>query len=480
MKTLFSRLLLASTVLVLGLMLALGVFLEQSHRLGRDKVQQSLHLELAAHMAHINPMLSRGVTSDSALKEAFHDFMLLGPSFEIYTLSPTGQVLAFDAAPDKLVVDRVDLAPIQRFLRSEPLPITGTDPRSGELQKIFSVSELKDPSGALTGYLYVIIGGEIYDSWHQLLASDIQSRGLGAGMLLAIGFVIALFLLLAQVLSTPLKRLSRDLESLRLSDADNSTLPGHYGGGAEIESLVTSINLLLTTLAQQHQKLVKQQLARQQFLLHLSHDLKTPLTSLLGYLETYLITPEHQRDTAWLEAGMRSGEKLKGQLGELLELAALENGQIKVCSSLTSLKSVFDELELCFAPKAQQKQIALCIDDPGQRLLHTDPKLLGRVLANLVDNALRHTPRGGSIYVTVMDDAPSAIGIRDTGPGMGEELKTAWQQPFRDDLPQLGVGLSIVRQLSGLLGMKLVPISRQGHGCEFRIELPICYRIPNA
>ena len=185
MKSLFSRILLASTVLMLALMLALGVFLEQSHRLGRDKVQQSLHRELSAHMAHINPMLSRGVTSDSALKEAFHDFMLLGPSFEIYTLSPSGQVLAFDAAPGKVVTPQVDLSPIQRFLRGDALPITGTDPRSGEQQKIFSVSELKDPGGQLTGYLYVIIGGEIYDSWHELLANDIQSRGLGAGMLLA-------------------------------------------------------------------------------------------------------------------------------------------------------------------------------------------------------------------------------------------------------------------------------------------------------
>ncbi|AZQ13114.1 sensor histidine kinase [Shewanella khirikhana] len=474
MKTLFSRLLLASTVLMLGLMLALGAFLEQSHRLGRDKVQQSLHLELAAHMAHINPMLSRGVTSDSALKEAFHDFMLLGPSFEIYTLSPTGQVLAFDAAPNKVVTGKVDLAPIARFLRGEPLPITGTDPRSGKQQKIFSVSELKDPSGKLTGYLYVIIGGEIYDSWHQLLASDIQSRGLGAGMLLAIGFVIALFLLLAKALSTPLRRLSKDLETLRLSGAEvgHTTLPGHYGGGAEIESLANNINLLLTTLSQQHQKLVNQQVARQQFLLHLSHDLKTPLTSLLGYLETFLITAEKQRDTAWLEAGMRSGEKLKSQLGELLELAALENGQIRVRSRLTPLKPVLDELGQCFAPKAQQKQIELCIDDPGALSLHTDPQLFGRVLANLVDNALRYTPQGGKISVSLLEGEQQTISIRDTGPGMGAELQAAWQQTGSTDLPQLGVGLSIVRQLTGLLGMKLMPVSRPGEGCEFRIELP--------
>ncbi|MBT1444024.1 HAMP domain-containing histidine kinase [Shewanella sp. JM162201] len=473
MKSLFARIMLASTVLMLALMLALGVFLEQSHRLGRDKVQQSLHRELSAHMAHINPMLSRGVTSDSALKEAFHDFMLLGPSFEIYTLSQSGQVLAFDAAPGKVVTPQVDLSPIQRFLRGDALPITGTDPRSEKLQKIFSVSELKDPGGQLTGYLYVIIGGEIYDSWHALLTNDIQSRGLGAGMLLAIGFVMALFLLLAKVLSAPLKRLSRDLDQLRQAGQGQATLPGHYGGGAEIDSLATNINALLGTLSAQHQKLASQQAARQQFLLHLSHDLKTPLTSLLGYLETYLITAEKQRDIGWLEAGMRSGEKLKSQLGELLELAALENGQIRVNSRLTPLKPILDELEQCFAPKARQKQIRLNIAKPGELQLHTDPQLLGRVLSNLLDNALRYTPRGGEISISIQSGEQITLSVRDTGPGMGAEQQAAWQTPADGELPQLGVGLSIVRQLTGLLGMKLMPISRPRAGCEFRIELPV-------
>lgn len=80
MNRLFNRLFLSATLVVLILFMALWQWLQLNHEFSRNQIQQSLHLELAEHMAHINPLLSQGITSDAALKEAFHDFMLLGPS----------------------------------------------------------------------------------------------------------------------------------------------------------------------------------------------------------------------------------------------------------------------------------------------------------------------------------------------------------------------------------------------------------------
>ena len=100
MKSLFSRLLLSVSVTVFILIIALWQWFQFSQDFSRNQIQQSLHSELALHMAHINPLLSQGATSDKALKEAFHDFMLLGPSFEIYTLDITGKVIAYDANED--------------------------------------------------------------------------------------------------------------------------------------------------------------------------------------------------------------------------------------------------------------------------------------------------------------------------------------------------------------------------------------------
>ena len=102
MNRLFNRLFLVATMIVLLLFVALWQWLQLNHEFSRNQIQQSLHQELAAHMAHINPLLSQGITSDAALKEAFHDFMLLGPSFEIYTLDPDGKVIAYDAKEEKI------------------------------------------------------------------------------------------------------------------------------------------------------------------------------------------------------------------------------------------------------------------------------------------------------------------------------------------------------------------------------------------
>lgn len=151
MKSLFNRLFIAATVIVLLLFVALWQWLQLNHEFTRDRVQQSLHKELAEHMAHINPLLSQGITSDAALKEAFHDFMLLGPSFEIYTLDPEGRVIAYDAKPDKIKTQRVDINIIEQFLAGASLPILGTDPRGESNQKIFSVSKLINQEGLHSG-----------------------------------------------------------------------------------------------------------------------------------------------------------------------------------------------------------------------------------------------------------------------------------------------------------------------------------------
>ncbi|GGP68325.1 hypothetical protein GCM10009347_37160 [Shewanella algicola] len=133
MNRLFNRLFLAATLIVLLLFVALWQWLQLNHEFSRNQIQQSLHRELAEHMAHINPLLSQGITSDAALKEAFHDFMLLGPSFEIYTLDPNGNVVAYDAKDEKIKTHRVDTNIIQQFLTGENLPVLGTDPRSEDI-----------------------------------------------------------------------------------------------------------------------------------------------------------------------------------------------------------------------------------------------------------------------------------------------------------------------------------------------------------
>lgn len=491
MNSLFSRLLLSASLIVFILITALWQWFQFNQDFSRDQLQQSLHRELALHMADINPLLSQGITSSAALKEAFHDFMLLGPSFEIYTLDTLGNVVAYDAKAEKIKRLRVETPALRDFINGAELPIKGIDPRSHNSKKIFSAAHLQNADGENTGYLYVIIGGEDFDMW-QSLVSEHQAPRFWIGIVLAsIVFALALFALLAKYLTFPLSKLEQDLGELESHNLNEGlTLPDEYRGSSEIHRLSLHINQLLEQISQQHQAINRQQQARHDFMLHLSHDLKTPLTSLQGYIDTWLLMPSSERNSDLIKIAANSGRYIQQLLSQMLELAALENGQITPEFKRVELAPLLRELTLIFAPRAKQQKVTLNFDLPSNVTVLTDPQILMRVLSNLIDNAIRYTPAGGSITIkptahqadgySIANDTAIWLCVSDNGSGMHKHELQALQHlknkpKFkRDDvLPQLGVGLAIVRQLLGLLSCNIDIESIPGEGSQFHIELKL-------
>jgi signal transduction histidine kinase len=505
MNRLFNRLFLSATLVVLFLLIALWQWLQLNHEFSRNQVQQSLHKDLATHMAHINPLLSQGVTSDAALKEAFHDFMLLGPSFEIYTLNTEGRVIAYDAKEEKIKTHRVDTASIKRFINGANLPMLGTDPRSDSEHKIFSATQLFTPEGLHSGYLYVIIGGEDYDSWQSLINTENQAKIWGATLGFWVIFSLILLVILLRYFTLPIQTLAKDLIALTALGLNQSgidkegtkrplLLPKQSRSSLEITQLSQHINQLLSEINRQQEHLERQQQAKHDFLLHLSHDLKTPLTSLLGYIDTWQLLPAKDQDPKLIEYAANSGQMLQQLLGQLLELAALENGQINANLQQVDLGELLKQVKQTFTPRAKKLAISLDFQLPTQMQIVTDPQLMRRVLNNLVDNALRYTPEQGKIKIFIeILEGQYWLAVADTGSGMHkhevEALKqlsfnsmprdgvtmasqsTATSQETIQCLPQLGVGLAIVRQLLNLLKCQVNIDSIPGEGCCFHIQL---------
>ncbi|MDB2387154.1 HAMP domain-containing histidine kinase [Shewanella sp.] len=484
MRSLFNRILFAAILMIFILLIGLWQWLQFSQEFSRDQVQQSLHRELAEHMAHINPLLSEGVTSDAALKEAFHDFMLLGPSFEIYTLNNQGQVIAYDAKEEKIKQHQVNIDTVNQFIQGANLPLLGTDPRSKQQSKIFSAAKLLDLNGQQTGYLYVIIGGEDFDSWQSIVSEHQAPQFWTTAILMTIGFAIILFMLLLKFFTAPLSRLENDLRLVATQQLNSGlVLPGKYSGSSEINQLSKHINTLLQALSLQHQAVNRQQEERHEFMLHLSHDLKTPLTSLQGYIDTWLLLPAHERSHDLIEMAANSSQHLQQLLGQMLELAALENGQVTAQWQTVTLTDILEQLHQTFAPRANSKRILLAFEDKLNLQIRTDKQLLLRILNNLVDNAIRYTPDQGIISIKTLTDNSTHrvwLQVSDNGSGMHKHelaaLKQITQKPVKmagkqSALPQLGVGLAIVRQLLTTLKCDIEIDSRPGQGSQFRIEL---------
>ena len=136
------------------------------------QAEQRLHSQLAEHLAHDNPLLQDGVYDKIALKNLFHTLMLLGPSFEFYFLDPAGKIITYSADADKIKRQKVNLSPLVNLISNpDIMPVLGDDPRHLNKQKIFSAAPIYRGDN-LQGYLYIIIGGEIYDSIFSQVKSD--------------------------------------------------------------------------------------------------------------------------------------------------------------------------------------------------------------------------------------------------------------------------------------------------------------------
>ncbi len=477
MNSLFSRLWLSITFTIILLVSVIWMWFNHSQIHSQNLVQQSLHKELAEHMAHINPLLSQGITADHAIKEAFHDFMLLGPSFEIYTLDNEGNIVAF-AAKDEVVTQRqIPLTPIKQFINGSKLPIFNTDPR-GHGNKVFSASKLVNSNGIKTGYLYVIIGGEQFDAWQSLTQASQSTTQVIIIFIFLIVAVSIIFALLILFFTAPTKKLATALSKINVDELGNELkLQKPLSSSTEISNLTDDINALLYKLNHQHKQITHSHQARHEFLLHLSHDLKTPLTTLLGYLETWLISDESNKQQKWIELASHSGEKLKDLLTQLLELAAIDNGQIQPKVSQFDIAELFEELSSVYAQQAKAKEIAISFISLEGMHIATDIQILRRILCNLIDNALRYTPNQGVINVTATDENnQTLIKVNDSGSGFSAEnfetlIKKNQTHYSGNSLPQIGVGLSIVKKLSYLLDIKIHVKSNASKGTCFELNV---------
>ena len=162
---------------------------------------------------------------------------------------------------------------------------------------------------------------------------------------------------------------------------------------------------------------------RTEFIANVSHEVRTPLTAILGYLETLLAgaleEPEHARK--FLEIVFRHTERLGRLLSDLTDLSNIELGKVSLRLQPTSLPETVESVLTIIGPKADTGEVALTSDVPRDLpLVRADHDRLAQILINLVDNAVKYTPRGGRVTVRARPDGPDMVVVTvvDTGVGI--------------------------------------------------------------
>jgi two-component system phosphate regulon sensor histidine kinase PhoR len=223
---------------------------------------------------------------------------------------------------------------------------------------------------------------------------------------------------------------------------------------------------------------------RQQFLANVSHELKTPLSSIKAYTETLLggAAEDPQHCQRFLQRISEQAERLDVLIRDMLSLAQIESGQVTLELGAVSLASVARRCLADYEPVAAAKQIELrCeFESPGPTL-HADVEATREILANLIDNAIKYTPGQGSVTVHCQTDGGFAqLAVKDTGPGIpAEHLERLFERFYRVDrarsreLGGTGLGLSIVKHLTQAMGGTVQVASTIGQGSVFTVRLPL-------
>ncbi len=480
--TLTQRLLAAFALLLLACCGASAWLYMAANARYQQEVVQQLSSGLAAHIAGSRPLMDAGGWKPASVRALFDQLMAVNPAVEVYLLGNDGHIEA-DAAPAGHVkLDRVDLEPVRRFLAGDALPILGSDPRNAGARKVFSAAPIRI-DGRDLGYVYVVLQGETHDA----LASMVSASAVLRATLWSIALVALLGLVAGLVafalITRPLRAFTQAVRNFDGEGAAAAALyrPEDEGRGDEIAVLRRTFAQMGRRITDQWRELTRQDQQRRDLVANISHDLRTPLTSLHGYLETLRLkdeslSPDERR--RYLDIALGQSGKVGRLAQELFELARLESGLVQPELDTFSLPELVQDVMQKFELAAEARGQRLSTDFPrGLPSVRADLGMIERVLTNLLDNAIRHSPPGTRIQVR-LGSAGRAVEVRvsDTGPGIPAELRaglftraSALRQPRSEGG---GLGLVIVQRILQLHRSEVRLLDEQGQGAVFRFDLP--------
>lgn len=453
----------------------------------QQELTQKLNATLAQHIVAEEPLLTNQKVNQPALKSLFHWLMVINPSIELYLLDSGGKLMAFSAPEGHVKRSHVSLAPIHQYLRGEQqFPLMGDDPRGQQRQKVFTVAPIPNSdSNSPAGYLYVILEGEAFDSATDMIKDSYVLRftttGLGLGLLLALAAGLAAFGLLTRRL-----RLLSSIMAGYKENNDHSTHrypdPGHSGD--EIDQLGLNFNRMADRIDQQVEDLIQTDAKRREMVANVSHDLRTPLTSLHGYLETLLLKDDQlskKERRTYLEIAAAQSTRLNQLINELFELAKLDSSETVLSVEPFSLAELAQDIILKFMLVAENKGIKIETDFSNNLpFAYGDIGLIQRVLDNLIENALRYTLSGGKITLSITSKSDNImVRVSDTGQGIPEEeLTHIFDRFYRLDKNRssvknnAGLGLAIAKRIIDLHGGNIRATSKINQGTSFSFALP--------
>jgi len=478
----FQRFSVRLSLLFLALLLTMGlVQMMISMRITEKRhieTDQLVNLHLAQDMAReIESYVREGID----LKEigpVIHYMMVMNPKIEIYVLDASGKILAFFAEPGtEIQQDHVDIEPIRAFLeKKSPIPLYGTNPRNPKHAKTFSAAPISIGQNE-KGYLYIVLRSSLYDRAESMLHERYLFSTLNKSILLSLLFVGIIGLFLFTFLTKRLQQVSKAVQDFELG---NYARRVKTEAKDEIGSLARAFNQMADTINKHLEQLKKTDELRRELVANISHDLKSALATIRGYIETLLMkgdrlpSSEHRR---FLEIVLQSTKSLDRLVGELLELSKLETKQVEPVLETFSMTDLAQDVFMKFKPRADKRHIHLSAGIPENLcFVKADIALIERVMSNLLDNAIKNTPGRGFVRIELHSfNGKTRFVVSDSGRGIApEDIPHLFERFYRGRRAEggSGLGLAISQKIMELHESSITVENRLDRGSSFYFDLP--------
>jgi len=437
-----------------------------------------------ATVQEVKPLVN-GVVDTTQIQAIMESMMIINPSVEVYLLEPDGDIITYVAPYKRVQLEKVDLAPVKAFIAAKgdgkrPF-LKGDDPRNPDKSNIFSAAEIRDSTGALEGYTYIILSGEEQASVTGSLASS---------YMLKLGTILFFLSLLVAFLVSLLamRYLTRNLR--RVETAVHRFQEGDYEARVDTDSkgefavVGNTFNVMANQISANIDEMKSLDKLRRELIANISHDLRTPLAIIQGFVETLIMktdTMPAEERKRHLGTILNSSERLGGLISQLFEYSKLEARQIEPQKEAFSVGELAQDVAHKFSVLAATKDIAIKLERPDELpRIFADLGLVERVLQNLMDNALKFTPAGGTVTIRMESDRHNVqISVADTGPGIPEaELPFIFDRYRKGSRTNdgrnggAGLGLAIVKKILELHDQTIEIKSRVKEGTSFIFELP--------
>ena len=287
------------------------------------------------------------------------------------------------------------------------------------------------------------------------------------------GFAILFCLIFSQIITKPVSALTKGIQSMARGDFSTRV---QVRGSGEMRRMARTFNSM-------SEKIESLDQARNQFVSNASHELKTPLATMKIMIESLIYQPEMESGlrTEFLTDINREIDRLSSIVTDLLTLVRMDVKDVKLSRENMSLAAVVKDTEHLLKPMTEKRnqKLQLALQDDCD--MYADRTKLQQVVYNLMENAVKYTQEGGTVWVTLQKSGRSAVlKVQDNGPGIAEEhLPHIFDRFYRVDKARsreaggTGLGLAIVHQLVMLHGGEIRVESEVGKGTTFTVELPL-------